>query len=648
MDHGIKATNRQRSMSIGAEVLAGGGVHFRVWAPRRQTVTVMLEAGASVALEAENNGYFSALVPDAGPGSQYRLRLDQDQPLYPDPASRFQPCGPHGPSQVVDPHAFVWTDEAWRGLRMPGQVLYEMHIGTFTQEGTWQAAAAELPELARLGITGVEVMPVADFPGNFGWGYDGVNLFAPTRLYGTPEEFRHFVNTAHGVGIGVILDVVYNHLGPDGNYLQPFAAEYFSTTYTTEWGDALNFDGELCGPVRDYILSNAAYWIREFHLDGLRLDATQNIYDQSEPHILTEIGRWVRQAAGGRGTIIVAENEPQEVRLVQPVERGGHGLDGLWNDDFHHSMLVAMTGRHEAYYTDYLGQPQEFISAVKYGYLYQGQWYRWQQQRRGSADLTLEPAVYVHFMQNHDQIANSGRGERCYFQAHPGVYRALTALLLLAPGTPMLFQGQEFKASSPFLYFADFPEELQRLVSAGRKQSLAQFRGLALPETQAVLSEPGDVDTFKQCKLDFSERERQAETYQMHADLLQLRRSEKAFQAQRRGGVDGAVLAEKTFLLRFFGEETADDRLLLINLGMEVNLNPSPEPLLAPPQGKGWEILWSSEDLCYGGLGTPPVETTEGWLIPGHVAIVLKPSNSREVPRVSLVHPAVEEALQKR
>ena len=385
---------------------------------------------------------------------------------------------------------------------------------------TWAAASRELPELARLGITVVEVMPVADFPGQFGWGYDGVSLFAPTRLYGTPDDFRHFVNTAHAVGIGVILDVVYNHLGPDGNYLKAFAEEYFSTQYTTEWGEALNYDGEQCGPVREYIVSNADYWIDEFHLDGLRLDATQNIYDTSEPHILAQIGCCVRAAARGRATIIVAENEPQHVNLVQAVERGGYGLDGLWNDDLHHSLMVALTGRNEAYYTDYRGKPQEFISAIKYGYLYQGQWYRWQQQRRGTADLTLAPTVYVNFMQNHDQIANSGRGERSHTLAHPGLYRALTALLLLAPGTPLLLQGQEFNASAPFLYFADFKGALRREVSEGRKQSLAQFRGLALPETQAVLAEPGDPDTFNCCKLDFSERESHADIYQMHADLL--------------------------------------------------------------------------------------------------------------------------------
>lgn len=647
--HFMEVSDRSRCMPVGAEVLPAGGVHFRVWAPRRKKVAIAIANRRKVvALEAEEDGYFSGIVEKARAGTRYSFCFDNEEKLYPDPASRFQPEGPHGPSQVIDPHNFPWTDTEWRGVHIKGQVLYEMHIGTFTPEGTWEAAANELEELAHLGITVIEVMPVADFPGKFGWGYDGVNFFAPTRLYGTPDAFRQFVNTAHNVGIGVILDVVYNHFGPDGNYLKAFAEDYFSRKYQTEWGEAINYDGDNCAAVREYILSNAAYWITEFHLDGLRLDATQSIYDDSTPHILEEIGKRVRTAAAGRDTILIAENEPQHVRMVQSCERGGYGLDGLWNDDFHHSAMVALTGRNEAYYTDYLGKPQEFISAIKYGYLYQGQWYRWQQKRRGTPDFSLPPTAYINFLQNHDQIANSGRGDRCHRMTHPRLYCAMTALLLLAPGVPMLFQGQEFIASTPFLYFADFAGELKQLVSEGRRQSLAQFRGLALPETQAVLAEPGDPDTFTRCKLDFRERERHAEVYQLHKDLLRMRREDRAFGIQRRGSVDGAVLHEHTFVVRFFGESSDDDRLLVMNLGMDLLLNPAPEPLLAPPNGKGWEIRWSSEDPRYGGMGTTALETNAGWMIQGQAAVVLKPAHDREVAHMSLVHPAVEEAQQKR
>jgi maltooligosyltrehalose trehalohydrolase len=310
--------------------------------------------------------------------------------------------------------------------------------------------------------------------------------------------------------------------------------------------------------------------------------------------------------------------------------------------------MVALTGRTEAYYSDYLGKPQEFISAMKYGYLYQGQWYRWQQQRRGTTDFTLPPTAYVNFLQNHDQIANSGRGERCHRVTHPRLYCAMTALLLLAPGIPMLFQGQEFLASTPFLYFADFAGDLKQLVRAGRKQSLAQFRGLALPETQAVLADPGDPSTFQRCKLVWRERECHAEAYQMHKDLLAMRRTDRAFVLQQRGSIDGAVLHEHTFALRFFGPCTDEDRLLVVNLGTDLTLNPAPEPLLAPPTGKGWAIRWSSEDPRYGGLGTPPLETTEGWIVPGASAVVLQPGTAPEVAPVSLVHPSVEAAQRQR
>ncbi len=629
----LKITEHPRRLKIGAEVLPSGGTSFRVWAPRRRKVEVVLENERRACdLEPEAEGYFSGVVEQAGDGAIYRFRLEGADRLYPDPASRFQPEGPHGPSRVVDPNKFDWTDRGWRGAGLPGQVIYEMHVGTFTRAGTWAAAMRELDELARLGITVIELMPVADFPGRFGWGYDGVNLFAPTRLYGEPDDFRRFVDRAHALSVGVILDVVYNHLGPDGNYLKEFAGDYFTDRYTTDWGEAVNYDGENAGPVREFALENAAYWIEEFHLDGLRLDATQNVYDSSEDYILAAIAQRVRVAARGRSTIIVGENEPQDVILVRPPEQGGYGLDALWNDDFHHSAMVAMTGRNEAYYTDYRGKPQEFISAVKYGYLYQGQWYKWQEQRRGTPGLKLPPAAFVIFIQNHDQIANSGRGERCHLLTSPGRYRAMTALMLLAPGTPMLFQGQEFAASSPFFYFADHQEELAKLVAKGRAEFLAQFRSLATAETQAVLPDPSDPRTFEQSKLDLTERESNAGVYLMHRDLLRLRREDAVFRAQRAGGVDGAVLGDECFVLRFFGE-AGDDRLLVVNLGVDLHLAAAPEPLLAPPEAMEWQTLWSSEDPRYGGLGTAPLDTEENWRIPGHAAVAMGPARMEKAKR---------------
>jgi maltooligosyltrehalose trehalohydrolase len=308
-------------------------------------------------------------------GMRYSLRLDQGEAALPDPASRFQPEGPHGPSEIVDPGDFAWTDGAWRGRTREQLVIYEMHVGTFTPDGSWEAASRELRALAELGITCLEIMPVAEFPGRFGWGYDGVNLFAPTRLYGRPIDFRRFVDRAHAHGIAVILDVVYNHFGPDGNYLKLFSAAYFTDRYDNEWGEAINFDGPESGPSREFFVANAGYWIDEHHLDGLRLDATQAIFDRSEDHIIAAVARQVRSAGRGRTTFVVAENEPQHAKLARPAERGGYGLDALWNDDFHHSAMVALTGRHEAYYSDYRGRPHEFVAAAKHGFLYQGQRY---------------------------------------------------------------------------------------------------------------------------------------------------------------------------------------------------------------------------------------------------------------------------------
>jgi maltooligosyltrehalose trehalohydrolase len=619
----------RRRLPIGAELLPNGGVEFRVWAPKCKSVSVLLrDAPRPTPLQAEGNGYHSGVVPDATAGSFYWYVIGDGR--FPDPASRFQPEGPHGPSQVIDPSTFPWTDQDWRGCPLPGQVIYEMHIGTFTPEGTWAGAIEKLPHLARTGITLLEIMPVAEFPGRFGWGYDGTFLFAPTRLYGTPDDFRRFVNEAHRLGIGVILDVVYNHFGPDGNYVGFYSDHYFTKKYDNEWGDALNFDGEHSGPVREMIAKNAAYWVDEFHLDGLRLDATQQIFDASPEHILTVIGKEARAAAPGRTLFIVNENERQHARLVRPVSEGGYGLDAIWNDDFHHSARVAVTGHNEAYYTDYKGSASEIVAALKWGFLFQGQRYKWQKARRGSYALDLVPAQFVTYIQNHDQVANSADGRRLHQLTSPGLYKAITALLLLGPNTPMLFQGQEFAASTPFLYFADHHPELAKQVSEGRKKFLSQFPSLATPEMQARMADPSDQNTFRRCVLDWSEVESHRGLYQMHCDLLRLRREEPAFRSQDRRRFDAAVLSNDALVVRFFGDQI-DDRLLLVNFGRDLLLDPAPEPLLAPPPDCLWEILWSSEDPAYGGLGTPELDTPEhNWRIPGAAAVVMKPQRIRQ------------------
>ncbi len=630
-----------KAMPVGAEV-GPDGVRFRVWAPRRTRVQVICDDYDPLTLGREGE-YFAGSHPAARPGSRYGFRLDAEDLTYPDPASRSQPDGPHGLSEVIDPSAFRWSDDSWPGITIRGQVLYELHVGTFTPEGTWEAAARQLAWLRDLGVTCIEMMPVAEFPGRFGWGYDGVDLYAPAHAYGRPDDLRRFVEGAHALGLGVILDVVYNHLGPDGNYLKAFSPAYFTDRYENEWGEAINFDGPDAAPVREFVIENAAYWIREFHFDGLRLDATQCIFDASDEHVLAEMAVRVRREAAGRDVILIAENEPQRVWLVRPRAAGGFGLDALWNDDLHHALVVSATGRNEAYYSDHLGSPQELISAAKWGYLLQGQRYRWQKQRRGSASLDLEPAHFVAFLENHDQVANSADGRRLHQLTTPGRYRALTALVLLWPGTPMLFQGQEFASSRPFLYFADHDPALARRVAAGRREFLSQFPSVADPAVSDAVPDPAAVGTFARSVLDFGEREAHAPIVALHRDLLRLRRETPAFRAQAYRGVDGAVLGAEAFVLRYFdgapGEahEGADarsgDRLLLVNLGRDLELDAAPEPLLAPPALCRWTVAWSSESREYGGSGTPPIEDeTRGWHLPGHAAVVLRPVPAEQTP----------------
>jgi maltooligosyltrehalose trehalohydrolase len=579
-------------------------------------------AGLAIAMKTERDGYFSGLVAEAAAGSRYRFRLDDEPSLYPDPTSRFQPEGVHGPSEVIDPSAYAWHDTAWQGVSIAGQVIYELHIGTFTHEGTWLAAAKQLPHLVEIGVTVVEVMPVAEFHGRFGWGYDGVDLFAPTRLYGTPDDFRAFVDEAHALGLGVILDVVYNHFGPIGNYVSQFSDYYFSKQHHTPWGEALNFDGPNSAPVREFFVANAGYWIDEFHLDGLRLDAVQAIIDDSADHIIAAVTRSVRRAAAGRATIVVAENEHQEAWLAESTESGGYGLDGMWNDDFHHAARVAMTGHNEYYYNDYHGTPQELISAVTRGFLYQGQWNLRQQKFRGSPSLALPGQCFVNFLQNHDQVANSAHGLPAHALTSPGRVRAMTAVLLLAPSTPMLFQGQEFGCSAPFLYFADFEVEMAELVRTGREEGLRHFRSLSGGDAKDILADPCDVATFERCKLDWHQRDTNQRTLALHRDLLALRRDDPAFSSQRADRMAGAVLAGEAFLLRYFGGD-GDDRLLLVNMGRDLDFRPPAEPLLAAPKGKSWQLLWSSENPQYGGSGIAPLDTKD-WCLPGHATFVLR------------------------
>jgi maltooligosyltrehalose trehalohydrolase len=626
-----------RRLSQGAE-LVEGGVHFRVWAPTHQRVDVVLgDAREGHPLRAEAEGFWSATINGIGAGTRYRYRLDGETAALPDPASRFLPEGPHGPSEVVDPRTFQWTDDAWTGLPLHGQVIYELHIGTFSPEGTWRAAAERLPAIRELGATVLEVMPVAAFPGRFGWGYDGVAWFAPTHLYGAPDDFRSFVDRAHRMGIGVILDVVYNHLGPDGNTFERFSPHYMSTE-ANEWGRCLNFDGEFSSPLRQLVIDNAVHWIDEYHLDGLRLDATQSIRDGSRDHIIRAVGRHARAAAGGRRLLIIAENEPQDTNLVRSTELGGLGLDALWNDDFHHSAMVALTGRRPAYYSDYRGTANEWLAAAKHGFLYQGQRSAWQKNRRGHSTRGLPAAAFVAFLENHDQVANSLWSARVWQHSSAGCHRAMTALLLLGPWTPLLFQGQEWNASSPFHYFADHNPDLARLVRKGREDFMSQFPGCAAGPGRDLLPDPAGTDTFDASRLRWEERSlpQHERALRLHRDLLALRRADPTMAAHAPTGVslEIAQLTPMCGVIRYFvdgpvaGTE-ARDRLLIVNLGPTVDLDCVAEPLLSPPPQPAhacWRILWCSEDPRYGGDGCAEPESEDrGWKIPGFATVLLTP-----------------------
>jgi maltooligosyltrehalose trehalohydrolase len=621
-------SGRPRRLPIGAEV-GSDGVHFRVWAPRPRRVEVVLHdgpgrSGRRVPMAPEEGGYHSAFVPGIGAGTLYRYQLDGDATL-PDPASRRQPEGPHGPSEVVDPGAYSWRDDGWNGVRRDGLVLYEIHVGTFTPEGTFAAAIDRLPALARLGVTCLELMPVAEFPGRFGWGYDGVDLFAPYHGYGTPDDLRRLVDAAHGLGLGVILDVVYNHFGPEGSYHRAFAEAYLHPDRSpTEWGEALNFDGPDSGPVREFFLANTAYWIDEFHFDGLRLDATQAIDDRSPEHLIAAVARTARRAARGRSVVIIGENEPQNARQLDPPERGGRGLDALVNDDFHHSAYVALTGTGEAYYSEYGGTPQELISAVRWGWLFQGQFSRWAQKPRGTPATHLDASRFVNYLESHDQVANSARGRRLKDESEPGSYRAMVALWLLAPQPVMIFQGQEYGTSRPFHYFGDCAPEIGRMMAEGRREQMAQFPSCASPESAASLPDPTAEATFLAAKLEPDGRDA-GPTWELFRDLLALRRDDPFFARRDSQRIAGAVLGPAALVLRY-GGDGEDCRLVVVNLGRDVYPAPPTEPLLAPPVGMAWSARWSSEDPRYGGRGSPPLAPRRPWRIAGHSAMVLAPA----------------------
>jgi maltooligosyltrehalose trehalohydrolase len=581
------------------------GVEFSVWAPAVSQVDLIIEGRADpIQLASEPDGLHQAAVSGAAAGDRYRFLLDGYGP-FPDPYSRFQPDGVHGTSEVIDPGQFKWTDADWPGATMTGMVLYELHIGTFTPEGTFRAAIEQLQELKNLGVTTIELMPVASFPGRWNWGYDGVDLYAPTANYGRPDDLRALVNAAHRVGLGVLLDVVYNHLGPDGNYLRSFSEDYFTDHHTTPWGDAINYDGPNSRRVRDFVIDNACMWIAEYHFDGLRLDATDTIKDDSRPHILQELAEAARKAAGDRSIVIIAEDAKNDTGLIRGPESGGYGLDAAWADDFHHVMHVALTGGQENYYADYTGTPGEITQTIEQGHLYRGQRSSVTGEPRGT-EVSDEPAeAFVFCLQNHDQIGNRPLGERLHHLIDRERYAVASALLLFAPETPQLFMGQEFASSSPFVFFSDHHDELGRLVTEGRRNEFSGYKAFHHHEIRHLIPDPQSPRSFNAAVLDFDERQMHSGIYNLYRDLLHLRRNDPVLQIQDRARTKVTTHGFITLsVLRWTDQE---QRLLIANFGAGVDI---PLERSLETHGNGseehWNLLLASSSNRYGGSGKLP------------------------------------------
>ena len=494
------------------------GVRFRVVSPTAAQMEIVFEDGSTHPMQKTDDATFEVLVPDAQPGTRYRVHKD-GTPM-PDPASRFQPEGVHGPSEVIDPHAYGWRDDSWTGVPQKDLVFYELHVGTFTPEGTYRAAQERLPHLKELGVTAVELLPLAAFPGERNWGYDPAAQFAPAHPYGRPDELRAFVDAAHEVGLAVYLDVVYNHFGPDGAYVVGINPEVFTAHHHTPWGQAINLDDNGSEHVRQFLLENAVHWLREYHFDGFRLDATFALVDDSPKHFLKELAEIVSEVPGWK-RFLVAE-DPRNLRdLVLPPEKGGYGLDAVWADDFHHQLRVALAGDRHGYYQDFTGTPADIAKTLEQGWFFTGQRSQNQGETRGTPTGGLAPENFVICIQNHDQIGNRPRGNRLSDDVPLSAYRAASAMLLFAPQLPLLFQGQEWATKVPFIYFTDHNPELGKLVSEGRREEFKDF-----PDFQGMVPDPQDPASFEKSKLEWDERNRppHAGVLRLYQDLLKVRR----------------------------------------------------------------------------------------------------------------------------
>ena len=589
---------RHASLKFFGAKIVGRDVLFRLWAPNQGLVSLVLEGQNPVPMQMTDDGWHELVSPIARSGTKYRFLLG-DGLQVPDPASRFQPEDVHGPSEVVDPHSYRWNEAAWRGRPWEESVIYEVHLGTFTEEGTFRSAIERLDYLVELGVTAIELMPIADFPGSRNWGYDGVLLFAPDSSYGRPDDLKALIDAAHARNIMVFLDVVYNHFGPDGNYL-PAYSPVFTERHETPWGAAVNYDADGSHLVREFVIQNAIYWITEFHFDGLRLDAVHAIKDDSDTHIVDELASRVRNAAQGRHLHLLLENEENE---AGPLERCGSEpqfYTAQWNDDVHHVLHAAVTGETSGYYVDYAGDTEKLGRALTQGFAFQGERMTFRGSPRGEPSGHLPPTAFVSFIQNHDQVGNRAFGERLASLASPEAIRAIVAIYLLLPQIPMLFMGEEFAASQPFPFFVHFEPELAEAVRKGRRAEFARFPEFQDPQKRQMIPDPTSEKTFRSAKLNWQELTAgsHADWLDLYRTLLALRRAEIVPRLKNIGGNAGSfrVLDEGAICARWKLGDGSELTLL-------ANLNDRPAGKVAL-RGRR---LWST--------GTDDDDTMDPWSV---------------------------------
>ena len=608
-------TRHFHRMPFGAE-MRPDGVRFRLWAPDAQSVTLGIEgAGApkEIALRPDGDGWCQALVADAAPGMRYRYRVNGDL-WVPDPASRFQPDDVHGASEVIDPAAYEWTCADWRGRPWEQVVLYELHVGTFSPEGTFQGVTERLDHLVELGITAVELMPVADFPGPRNWGYDGVDLFAPDASYGRPEDLKALIDAAHQRGLMVFLDVVYNHFGPEGNYLHAYAKRFFNADRHTPWGAAINYDGPDSKAVREFFIHNALYWIEEYRIDGLRLDAVHAIEDHSDPDILVELAERVRaHVDADRHVHLVLENDDNHARYLDRAGEVSPRLyNGQWNDDIHHVFHVLATGERHGYYLDYADETVgQLIRCLTEGFAYQGDASLFRSGAvRGEPSADLPPTAFVNFAQNHDQIGNRAFGDRLCAIAPPEAVRAVTAILLLAPSPPLLFMGEEWASSHPFLFFCSFGEELSDAVREGRRKEFAAFPEFRDPAARSRIPDPSDEDTFNTSKLDWTMIGTAPHdgVLNFHKQLLALRKSEIVPRLRGIGGRSGSLVGRTGFAFALEWRMGDGSTLVLV---ANMASTPSKSPV-APPSGR---LVYATDETAVSGRASQLPPWTVAWFV---------------------------------